>query len=215
MIHSISDVLNDYKQGKMVILVDDCNRENEGDLVVAAEHATAKMINFMATWGRGLICLPMLPSLAQKLNFHSMVDKSSCPLGTAFTVSVDAKKGTTTGISAFDRAETIKQIIDPASSAADFIRPGHLFPLVSHEGGLKARQGHTEASVDMSLKSGLQGAAVICEIMNDDGTMARLNDLELFSIKHNIKIGTIEELAQMDSRLIKNCSQSVLKEVQL
>ena len=194
-ISKIEDAIKDIKKGKMVILVDDQDRENEGDLIVAAEFATPEVINFMATHGRGLICLSVDTSKAKKLDLAPVNKPSDENLdSTAFTVSIDAKKDVTTGISAHDRSRTAILVSKDFSSAGDFDRPGHMFPLVARDGGILVRAGHTEASVDISRIAGLKPCAVICEIMNDDGSMARLNDCEKFAKKHKIKIATIADL---------------------
>jgi 3,4-dihydroxy 2-butanone 4-phosphate synthase / GTP cyclohydrolase II len=195
LISKIEDAIKDIKKGKMVILVDDQDRENEGDLIVAAEFATPEVINFMATHGRGLICLSVDTSKAKKLDLAPVNKPSDENLdSTAFTVSIDAKKDVTTGISAHDRSTTAILVSKDSSSAGDFDRPGHMFPLVARDGGILVRAGHTEASVDISRIAGLKPCAVICEIMNDDGSMARLNDCEKFAKKHKIKIATIADL---------------------
>lgn len=191
--NSIEEAINDIKQGKMIIIVDDETRENEGDLVMAAQKVTPEDITFMATYGRGLICTPITESRAQELKLPPMVTKNTDKLETAFTVTIDYIKNST-GISAYDRAQTIKAIIDTNTQSTDFRRPGHVFPLAAKPGGVLRRAGHTEAAVDMATLAGLYPAGVICEIMRDDGTMARLPDLVEFSKKHNIKIITIEEL---------------------
>jgi len=194
-ISKIEDAIKDIKKGKMVILVDDQDRENEGDLIVAAEFATPEVINFMATHGRGLICLSVNTSKAKELDLAPVNKPSDENLdSTAFTVSIDAKKDVTTGISAHDRSRTAILVSKDFSSAGDFDRPGHMFPLVARDGGILVRAGHTEASVDISRIAGLKPCAVICEIMNDDGSMARLNDCEKFAKKHKIKIATIADL---------------------
>lgn len=194
-ISKIEDAIKDIKKGKMVILVDDQDRENEGDLIVAAEFATPEVINFMATHGRGLICLSVNTSKAKELDLAPVNKPSNENLdSTAFTVSIDAKKDVTTGISAHDRSRTAILVSKDFSSAGDFDRPGHMFPLVARDGGILVRAGHTEASVDISRIAGLKPCAVICEIMNDDGSMARLNDCEKFAKKHKIKIATIADL---------------------
>ena len=194
-ISKIEDAIKDINKGKMVILVDDQDRENEGDLIVAAEFATPEVINFMATHGRGLICLSVDNSKAKKLDLAPVNKPSDENLdSTAFTVSIDAKKDVTTGISAHDRSRTAILVSKDSSSAGDFNRPGHMFPLVARDGGILVRAGHTEASVDISRIAGLKPCAVICEIMNDDGSMARLNDCEKFAKKHKIKIATIADL---------------------
>ncbi len=182
----IEDVIAALKRGEMVIVTDDENRENEGDLVAAAAKVTPEIINFMATHGRGLVCVPLSEERAAALKLYSMAALKD-PFQTAFTQSVDAKNGITTGISAYDRAKTIEALIDPASTADDFVIPGHVFPLVARAGGVLRRAGHTEAAVDMARIAGLAPAGVICEIMNDDGTMARVPQLDKFRKKHNLK----------------------------
>ncbi|PJZ53505.1 bifunctional 3,4-dihydroxy-2-butanone-4-phosphate synthase/GTP cyclohydrolase II [Leptospira adleri] len=196
MIKPIENAIEEIKSGRMIILVDSEDRENEGDLVVAAEFADKEKINFMATYGRGLICMPMEGERLKKIGLNRMVDDYSLgdKHGTAFTVSVDAKHGTSTGISAQDRAITVQALLDEKTVAGDLARPGHLFPLQAVPGGVLRRAGHTEAAVDLSKLSGLYPAGVICEIMNDDGTMARLPDLEKFAEKHGLNIYTIEDL---------------------
>ncbi|TGL97431.1 bifunctional 3,4-dihydroxy-2-butanone-4-phosphate synthase/GTP cyclohydrolase II [Leptospira barantonii] len=196
MIQPIEKAIEEIKSGRMIILVDSEDRENEGDLVVAAEFADKEKINFMATFGRGLICMPMEAERLKKLGLNRMVDDYSLgdKHGTAFTVSVDAKHGTSTGISAQDRAITVQALLDEKTVSGDLMRPGHLFPLQAVPGGVLRRAGHTEAAVDLSKLSNLYHAGVICEIMNDDGTMARLPDLEKFAEKHGLNIYTIEDL---------------------
>ena len=189
----IEDLVADIKAGRMVIITDDENRENEGDLVLAAANVTPEAITFMATHARGLICAPLTAERAAEINLSTPASLSD-PFGTAFTQSVDARKGTTTGISAFDRARTVRTLIDPAASAADFVSPGHLFPLIARPGGVLRRAGHTEAAVDLARLAGLTPAGVICEIMNDDGTMARIPQLDEFRKKHNLKWGGVGEL---------------------
>ncbi|MDP4125912.1 MAG: bifunctional 3,4-dihydroxy-2-butanone-4-phosphate synthase/GTP cyclohydrolase II [Bacillota bacterium] len=191
--NTVEEALEDIKQGKMIVMVDDEDRENEGDLVMAAEMATPEAINFMATYGRGLICVPMTKDRIHALQLEQMVSENTDPHGTAFTVSVDAVTSTT-GISAFERAATVKILADPKSEAAELHRPGHIFPLQAREGGVLARAGHTEGSVDLARLAGLQPAGLICEIMNEDGTMARVPDLLLFIKKHNLKIITLKDL---------------------
>ena len=189
----IEDLVADIKAGRMVIITDDENRENEGDLVLAAANVTPEAITFMATHARGLICAPLTAERAAEINLSTPASLSD-PFGTAFTQRVAARKGTTTGISAFDRARTVRTLIDPAASAADFVSPGHLFPLIARPGGVLRRAGHTEAAVDLARLAGLTPAGVICEIMNDDGTMARIPQLDEFRKKHNLKWGTVAEL---------------------
>ena len=190
----IEDAVNDIKQGKMVIIVDDEDRENEGDLTMAAEKITPEAINFMATFGKGLICVPMLGEDLEHLHLPLMVPQNTAPLSTAFTVSVDYLKGTSTGISAPDRSATIKALIDPDTKPEDLGRPGHIFPLKYMDGGVLKRTGQTEASVDICRIAGLKEAAVICEIVGDNGEMARMPDLEIFAKTHDIKIITVADL---------------------
>ncbi|MFA9453677.1 MAG: bifunctional 3,4-dihydroxy-2-butanone-4-phosphate synthase/GTP cyclohydrolase II [Candidatus Aminicenantaceae bacterium] len=191
---SIEDAIKTVKAGKLIIIVDDEDRENEGDLMVAAENITPDIINFMAMHGRGLICLSLTRERARKLELPLMVTDNTAQFQTAFTVSIDAKEGTTTGISAYDRAKTILTAIDPETRPADLARPGHIFPLEAAEGGVLKRAGQTEASVDIARLAGLDTAGVICEIMNDDGTMSRMPDLEAFSQTYDIPIITIADL---------------------
>jgi len=191
----IEEAIEDIKNGKLVILVDDEDRENEGDFVVAAEYATPEIINFMATHGRGLICLAMTKENADRLALQPIKpENSDVPEYTAFTIPIDAINGVTTGISAFDRAKTVNLAISEESKPEDFIRPGHVFPLIARKGGVLVRAGHTEGSVDLARIAGLKAASVICEIMKDDGDMARLEDLKEFANKHDIKIATIADL---------------------
>ncbi len=208
---SIQEAINDLQAGKMIIVTDDKNRENEGDLVFAAEKVTPEMVNFMCKEGRGLICVPVEEELAYRLNFHPMVKHADGNCN--FSVSVDAKHGITTGISAADRALTIQKMLDPQSTANDFIRPGHMFPLIAKSGGTLVRAGHTEAAVDFLKLAGMSPVGVICEIMNDDGTMARMPELKQFAKKHNLKIVTIQDLIQHRSQnetLIKKEAESNL-----
>jgi 3,4-dihydroxy 2-butanone 4-phosphate synthase/GTP cyclohydrolase II len=190
----ISDIIDDMRNGRMVILVDAEDRENEGDLVIPAQMATPDLVNFMATHGRGLICLTLTEKRARDLRLESMVPQNASRTGTAFTVSIEASEGVTTGISAHDRARTIAAAIDATKDHNAIVSPGHVFPLIARDGGVLVRAGHTEASVDLARMAGLNPSAVICEIMNDDGTMARMPDLVAFAQKHNLKIGTIEDL---------------------
>ena len=193
-VNSIEEAIQDIQEGKMVILVDDEDRENEGDLTMAAEKVTPEAINFMAKYGRGLICLSLTPERVQELNLPMMSEVNTSSFGTAFTVSIEAAKGVTTGISAADRAVTIRAAIDPESKPADLARPGHIFPLKAKGGGVLQRAGQTEGSVDLARLAGLYPSGIICEIMNDDGTMARMPDLVKFAEKHGIKIVTIKSL---------------------
>ena len=200
MLSKIKEAITDIKRGKFVIVVDDENRENEGDLVLAAEKATADKINYMITHAKGLVCMPIIKERLDQLKIppmveHNEVNNDEVHHRCMFTISVDYKKGTTTGISPADRAATIKALIDSKAKTEDFIRAGHLFPLIYKEGGVLAREGHTEASVDLARLAGLYPAAVICEIINENGTMAKLPDLIEFSKKHNnMKIVTIKDL---------------------
>lgn len=191
---TIPEALEEIRRGRMIIVVDDEDRENEGDLVVAAEKVTPEHINFMAREARGLICVPIIGRRLDELKIPLMVQDNTSSHGTAFTVSVDYKVGTTTGISAYDRAATIRALIDPKARPEDFARPGHIFPLRYQEGGVLVRAGHTEAAVDLARLAGLYPAGVVCEVMNEDGTMARLPQLEAFAQKHGIKIITIAQL---------------------
>ncbi len=199
MFHSIPEIIEELRQGRMVIVMDDEGRENEGDVLVAAEFVTADTINFMARYARGLVCVPMEAARLDLLGLFPMKDATSDlhqPCNTGWAISVDAAHGVTTGISAADRAFTVKLLIDPKSTPKDLITPGHLFPLRAKKGGVLVRAGHTEASVDLTRMAGLYPAGVICEIMNDDGTMARTNDLIEFSKKHGLKICTIDSLIE-------------------
>ncbi len=191
---SVEDVVEDARNGRMCILVDDENRENEGDLVIPADLATAETINFMAMHGRGLICLALSKDRTEELGLTLMSPKNETRLQTAFAVSIEAREGVTTGISAADRARTISVAIDPKCSRSDILSPGHVFPLVAEDGGVLVRAGHTEAAVDIARMSGHNPAGVICEIMNDDGTMARLPDLVKFAQLHGLKIATISDM---------------------
>lgn len=191
---TIEEAIEDIRQGKMVIIVDDEDRENEGDLAMAAEMVTPEAISFMAQYGRGLICMPIIGERLDELQLPPMVPDNTARLGTAFTVSVDAVQDTTTGISAHDRATTIKVMLDPSSTADDLARPGHLFPLRYAEGGVLVRVGQTEGSVDLCKLAGLYPAAVICEVMNVDGTMARLPHLEVLADEHSLKIISVAQI---------------------
>jgi 3,4-dihydroxy 2-butanone 4-phosphate synthase/GTP cyclohydrolase II len=193
-VHTIEEALEDLKQGKMIIVIDDEDRENEGDLVLAAEKVTPEAINFMAKYGRGLICLAITQEIADRLQLPLQPRRGMDPFGTAFTVSIEARYGVTTGISAYDRAHTIKVAIDDNSGPHDIVTPGHVFPIIARKGGVLVRAGHTEAAVDLARLAGLKPAGVICEIMKDDGTMARLPDLEKFAKEHGLKIITIKDL---------------------
>jgi 3,4-dihydroxy 2-butanone 4-phosphate synthase/GTP cyclohydrolase II len=190
----IEDVLEDLRHGRMIILVDDEDRENEGDLTMAAEWVTPEAINFMATYGRGLICLSLSPEIVDKLKLPLMVVDNRSPLKTAFTVSIEASHGVTTGISAADRAHTILTAVADDAKPEDLVQPGHVFPLRARRGGVLFRTGQTEGSVDLARLAGLKPAGVICEVMNDDGTMARMPNLEKFAEKHGLKIATVADL---------------------
>jgi 3,4-dihydroxy 2-butanone 4-phosphate synthase/GTP cyclohydrolase II len=194
MLTSISEAIEDIRAGKFIIIVDDESRENEGDLAMAGEKVTPEAINFMAKHGRGLICLPIIGQRLDELGIPLMVTNNTSQYGTAFTVSIEAKNEVTTGISAFDRAQTIKTVLDPNTKAGDLAQPGHIFPIRAKEGGVLVRAGHTEAIVDLATLSGLYPAGVICEIMDEDGTMARLPQLEAMASKFNLKIVTIADL---------------------
>lgn len=194
--NSIDEALQDIRDGKCVILVDDEDRENEGDLVMAAECVTPEAVNFMAKYARGLICLALNSSRADQLQLHPQSVENTAPFGTAFTVSIDAARDVTTGISASDRATTIRMAVDPTCTAADFTKPGHIFPLRAHDGGVLKRAGQTEGSVDLARLAGMNPSGMICEIMNDDGTMARVPDLVQFAKEHQLKLITIKDLIQ-------------------
>ncbi len=196
MFDKIEEAIAAYRDGEILIVIDDEDRENEGDFIMAAEKVTPEKINFMAKHGRGLICVPMTGERLDALELHSMVPKNTEKLKTYFTVSVDAKNNTTTGISAFDRCETIRTLINPETKPADLARPGHIFPLRAREGGVLVRAGHTEAVVDLARLAGLYPAGVLCEIMDDDGTMARVPKLRQIADKFNLKFITIEDLIE-------------------
>ena len=188
------ELINEARNGRMFILVDDEDRENEGDLIIPAQMATPDAINFMATHGRGLICLAITPQRAEELDLGPMVRENGAQYGTAFTASIEAREGITTGISAADRARTVATAIDATNGPDRIVSPGHVFPLIAREGGVLMRTGHTEAAVDIARLAGLNPSGVICEVMKDDGTMARLDDLVTFAQRHNLKIGTIRDL---------------------
>ena len=196
----ISDIIADLKAGRMAVLVDEEDRENEGDLIFAADFVTPEKVNFMAVNGRGLICMPITAVHAARLNLAPMVSQNRSVHGTNFTNSIEAAHGVTTGISAADRAHTIRVAAAPDAKASDIVQPGHVFPLIAQPGGVLARAGHTEACCDLAALAGLAPAAVLCEIMNADGTMARLPDLETFAATHGLKIGAIADLIQHRSR---------------
>jgi len=192
---TIDEALAELRAGRMVVVCDDEDRENEGDLTMAAEFATPEAINFMATHGRGLICLSLTGQRCDELGLRQMAEHNEAPLGTAFTVSIEARTGVTTGISAADRAHTIQVAVDPTSDSSDVVVPGHMFPLRARDGGVLERRGQTEAAVDLARLAGLRPAGVICEIMNDDGTMSRVPDLVGFCARHDLKMVTVEALA--------------------
>jgi 3,4-dihydroxy 2-butanone 4-phosphate synthase / GTP cyclohydrolase II len=199
-ISPVEDIVADMRAGRIVILVDEEDRENEGDLVLAADHVTPEAINFMARYGRGLICLTLTRERCEQLKLPPMVTRNGDKKGTAFTVSIEAAEGVTTGISAADRSRTVQAAVDPAARPEDLVQPGHIFPLQAVDGGVLMRAGHTEAGCDLADMAGCTPAAVICEIMKDDGTMARLPDLQLFAAEHGLKIGTIADLIEHRSR---------------
>lgn len=199
----ISEAIDDVKRGKMVIVVDDEDRENEGDFIMAAEKVTPEAINFMAKYGRGLICVPMTKERLEELKLSPMVAENTAKWGTPFTVSVDAIRNTTTGISAYDRAETVRALLDPRTKPEDLARPGHIFPLRAMEGGVLRRAGHTEAVVDLARLAGLYPAGVLCEIMDDDGSMAKLPKLKKSAAEHNLKLITIKDLISYRRRTEK------------
>jgi 3,4-dihydroxy 2-butanone 4-phosphate synthase/GTP cyclohydrolase II len=196
----VEDIVAEIGAGRMVILVDEEDRENEGDLVLAADHVTPEAINFMARFGRGLVCLTLTRERCERLQLPPMVARNGTKMGTAFTVSIEAAEGVTTGISAADRARTVQAAVQRDARAADLVQPGHIFPLQAVDGGVLMRAGHTEAGCDLAGMAGLTPAAVICEIMKDDGTMARLPDLQVFAAEHGLKIGTIADLIGYRSR---------------
>ena len=200
MFNSIPEIIEEIKAGRMVIVMDDEGRENEGDVLIAAQHITPEAVNFMARYGRGLICLTLTEEKCRRLNLPLMVDNNSSPLGTAFTVSIEAAEGVTTGISAADRARTVQAAVRADASPADIVQPGHIFPLMAQKGGVLVRAGHTEAGCDLAQLAGAMPAAVICEILKDNGEMARLPDLIEFAKQHQLKIGTITDLIHHRNR---------------
>jgi 3,4-dihydroxy 2-butanone 4-phosphate synthase/GTP cyclohydrolase II len=210
---SVDEAVAAVRDGRMVIIVDDEDRENEGDLMVAAEKATPEIINFMSKYGRGLVCLPLTRERLERLNLPQMVPDNTARFQTAFTVTIDARDGITTGISAHDRSRTIRVAVDPASGPADLARPGHILPLQAKDGGVLARAGQTEAAVDLARLAGLLPAGVICEIMNEDGTMARMPELEILGRDHDIPILTIADLIQY--RMRKECLVVKVEEAEL
>jgi len=213
MFATIEEAIKDIRNGKMVILVDDEDRENEGDLTMAAQMVTPQDVNFMAQYGRGLICVSLTEERVKELHLPLMVPDNTSPFKTAFTISVDAKRGTTTGISAFDRACTIQALVSDDTRPEDLSRPGHVFPLLAKKGGVLVRTGQTEGSLDLARLAGLKPAGVICEIMNEDGTMARRPDLEVFAQRHNLKIVTIADLIKYrlsHERLVRRSAETVI-----
>ena len=200
-ISPVEDIVADLRAGRMVILVDEEDRENEGDLLLAADHVSAEAVNFMARYGRGLICLTLRRERCELLQLPPMTLRNGDKKGTAFTASIEAAEGVTTGISAADRARTVQAAVAKDASASDLVQPGHIFPLQAVEGGVLMRAGHTEAGCDLAAMAGCTPAAVICEVMKDDGTMARLPDLQLFAAQHGLKIGTIADLIAHRSRV--------------
>src|ERR1041384_7033195 len=210
------DIIEEARRGRMFILVDDEDRENEGDLVIPAQWATPDAINFMAKHARGLICLALTRQRVEQLGLPLMSANNGTRHQTAFTISIEAREGVTTGISAHDRARTIAVAINPECGRDDIVAPGHIFPLMARQGGTLVRAGHTEASVDIARKAGLSPAAVICEIMNDDGTMARLPDLVAFAQRHNLKLGTIADLIayrRRTERLVRRVEEGTIRHV--
>ena len=212
-ISTIQEAIDDIQNGKMIILVDDEDRENEGDLCMAAQFVSPQAINFMARYGRGLICLSLSEEMADKLNLKPMVQENKARFGTAFTVSIEAREGVTTGISAADRATTIMAAINPEAKPENLVSPGHVFPIRARKGGVLVRTGQTEGSVDLCRLAGLTPAGVICEVMKDDGTMARMPDLEVFAREHNLKIVTIADLIDyrmQNESLIRRVAQATI-----
>jgi 3,4-dihydroxy 2-butanone 4-phosphate synthase / GTP cyclohydrolase II len=214
IISSTEDIIADFREGKMVILVDEEDRENEGDLVIAAEFVTPAAINFMARYGRGLICLTLTAELCRRLNLPLMVTDNRSPYRTNFTLSIEAASGVTTGISAADRAHTVKVAIAPKAKPQDIIQPGHIFPLMANDNGVLVRAGHTEAGCDLARLAGLTPASVICEILKDNGEMARLPDLMEFSQQHGLKIGTIADLIHYRSQTEKLIERAAERTIQ-
>jgi 3,4-dihydroxy 2-butanone 4-phosphate synthase/GTP cyclohydrolase II len=207
-LNTTTEIIEDIKQGKMVILMDDEDRENEGDLIMAAQHVTPEAINFMVTHARGLVCLPMTQSRCKRLKLPLMVDNNSAQFSTNFTVSIEAARGVTTGISAADRAATILAAVNSEAKSEDIVQPGHIFPLIAKEGGVLNRAGHTEAGVDLARLAGCEAAGVIVEILNPDGSMARRPQLEVFAKEHDLKIGTIADLIEY-----RNLNETTIEKV--
>jgi 3,4-dihydroxy 2-butanone 4-phosphate synthase/GTP cyclohydrolase II len=214
MLNSIEDALLDIKNGKMIIVVDDENRENEGDFIMAAEHATPEAINFMITQGKGLVCAPISNELAIKFGLNPMVERNEDSMQTAFTVSIDAKENITTGISSFDRAHTLKLLTKKDTTAADFSRPGHVFPLIAKDGGVLTREGHTEAAIDLALLNGLAPAGIICEILDEDGLAMRLPELLRMSKRFDLKLISIEALIDYKKKVL-NINESEITETRI
>jgi 3,4-dihydroxy 2-butanone 4-phosphate synthase/GTP cyclohydrolase II len=214
VISTAKEIIEEIRHGRMVVLVDDENRENEGDLVLASEFATAEHINFMAKYGRGLICLTLTEARCHQLNLSKMVQKNGTRMGTNFTVSIEAAEGVTTGISAADRARTVQVAVSKNAKPLDIVSPGHIFPLTAMDGGVLVRAGHTEAGCDLAHLAGCEPTSVICEILKDDGSMARLPDLKLFAAEHQLKIGTIADLIQyraQTERLIERAAERMIQ----
>ncbi|TMO94482.1 3,4-dihydroxy-2-butanone-4-phosphate synthase [Pseudoalteromonas sp. S3260] len=207
-LNNAQEIIDDIKAGKMVILMDDEDRENEGDLIIAAEHISAEAINFMATHGRGLICLTMTQERCSQLDLPLMVKNNGAAFSTNFTMSIEASKGVTTGISAADRARTVQAAIAKGAVPSDIVQPGHIFPIMAQPGGVLTRAGHTEAGCDLARLAGLEPSSVIVEILNEDGTMARRPDLEVFAKQHDIKIGTIADLIEY-----RNLNETTIEQV--
>ncbi len=207
MLNKIEEAILEIENGNMVIVVDDENRENEGDLIMAAEKCTADDITFMANYGKGLICTPVSTSIARQYQLDPMVKDNDSVHSTAFTVSIDSVHGGT-GISSADRALTVKTLVDDNMGAADLCRPGHIFPLIARDGGVMERPGHTEAAVELSTMAGFKAAGVICEILNPDGTLARLPELKVFAERHNLKIISIEDLIEYKKNIVVNTSDT-------
>ncbi|MBM3242800.1 bifunctional 3,4-dihydroxy-2-butanone-4-phosphate synthase/GTP cyclohydrolase II [Candidatus Poribacteria bacterium] len=212
--NTIEEAIEAIRNGEMIIVTDDADRENEGDLLMAAEKVTPAAINFMAKYGRGLICLPATQERLEQLKIEPMICDSTAHLSTAYTVSIDAKEGITTGISAYDRAQTILKFVDPNAKPEDFVRPGHIFPLRAVEGGVLRRTGHTESAVDLARLAGFYPAGVICEIMNEDGTMARVPELLAFARQHKLKITTVADLIEYRSRTERLVDLKLITKIQ-
>lgn len=213
MLSPIPEILDELRAGRQIILIDDEDRENEGDLVFAAEKVTPEHINFMARYGRGLICMPMTAEALERLDLPAMTRQNTAPLNTAFHVSFEAATGVTTGISAADRARSVQVACEPDATAEDLVRPGHMFPLCARDGGVLVRAGQTEGSVDLMRLAGMRPASVICEIMNDDGTMARLPELEVFAEEHQLKICTVKDLIayrRAQEKLVNRAAETLL-----